>query len=129
MPAGSLTVLCGVLVQSCASRFVSHTAVRQLLLLGCSYLFCSTWAGLPFLLLLIASSLMSAERRAAHHCTLELRRSGRVEAPDARSIWMCLAYVRLESASAKGSGWNPIFSPRNPPSRISTTVRTSTVTE
>lgn len=65
MPAGSLTILCGVLVLSCASRFVSHTAARQLLLLGCSYLFYSTWAGLPFLLLLIASSLMNCGLGAA----------------------------------------------------------------
>ena len=59
MAIESLTILLGILILSCAGRFIPHPPARQLLLLGCSYFIYAEWAGKLFLSVLIASSLMN----------------------------------------------------------------------
>src|SRR5262245_22169609 len=59
MTSHTLTILIGVLLVSCATRFIPATRPRQWLLLAASYFLYANLAGLGFLALLIASSLMN----------------------------------------------------------------------
>jgi alginate O-acetyltransferase complex protein AlgI len=59
MTIEALTILLGILLVSCAARFVPVPTIRQLVLLGASYFIYSQWAGKRFLLVLIASSLLN----------------------------------------------------------------------
>jgi len=55
----TIVILTGILALSCAARFIRLVILRQLLLLSISYWAYAHWAGVPFLLLLIASSLVN----------------------------------------------------------------------
>jgi alginate O-acetyltransferase complex protein AlgI len=59
MTIEGLTILFGILVISCAARFIPVPQPRQWLLLAASYLLYAHWAGKGFLLLLVASSLLN----------------------------------------------------------------------
>jgi alginate O-acetyltransferase complex protein AlgI len=59
MTIQSISVLFGILLLSCAARFIPGTKPRQWLLLAASYFIYAYWAGERFLLLLIASSLIN----------------------------------------------------------------------
>ena len=55
----TIVILTTILALSCAARFVRLVILRQLLLLSISYSAYAYWAGAPFLLLLLASSLVN----------------------------------------------------------------------
>src|SRR5262245_62996302 len=55
----SALILVAIVILSCGTRFIPHTKTRQWLLLICSYVFYIRWAGVEFLLVLVASSLMN----------------------------------------------------------------------
>ena len=52
MAIESLLILFGILILSCAVRFIPRPTARQVLLLGCSYFIYAEWAGKRFLLVL-----------------------------------------------------------------------------
>src|SRR5262245_52784241 len=59
MAIESLSLLLGIVIVSCGTRFVPHSKIRQWLLLGTSYSAYIHWAGLKFSAILIASSLLN----------------------------------------------------------------------
>jgi alginate O-acetyltransferase complex protein AlgI len=59
MTIETLTILFGILVVSCAARFIPLPKPRQWIVLAASYFMYAHWAGKRFLLLLVASSVLN----------------------------------------------------------------------